>query len=228
VRIRILAVCLASAMLLAPQAGRAGSSRRVALLPIVVHSAAKDSVYLSDGLADMLAARLERGGAVSVTRIQSNARSTTKLPVAVEAGRAAGADYVVFGSFTQFGSGASLDVQCARVPPSGESGGAGPRRIFIQSGSLGEIIPELDDLADKITRFLDGKAPPSSPRAPAASASSDPNDLGGILRRLDALERAVYLDGAAAPGAAGEADVAEDAESGGGAVSAEQGATPLR
>ena len=30
-------------------------------------------------------------------------------------GRAAGGDWVLFGSFTRFGNGASLDLQCVRV-----------------------------------------------------------------------------------------------------------------
>ena len=57
----------------------------------------------------------------------------------------------MFGAFTQFGAGASLDVQCAAVKADAD---ARPRRIFVQSGTLGEIIPKLDDLAAKIARFM--------------------------------------------------------------------------
>lgn len=192
-------------------AGGAGAAElaRVALLPIVVHAASQDSAYLSEGLVDMLAARLEQTGGISVLRIDSNSRSAHRLAVAVEAARNAGAQWVVFGSFTQFGSGASLDVRCARVSD-GEEGEA--RRVFIQSGSLGEIIPKLDELASKLRRHVQGGATfaaraPGEAEDAAAAAAADAAALEELQRRVDALESAVYEQPSPAPEAAPQAGV---------------------
>jgi TolB-like protein len=157
---------------------------RAALLPIAVHSADDGSAYLSAGLAEMISARLEQTGSVSVVQIPGPAVATLDLEKAIEAGRTAGADYVVFGAFTQFGAGASLDVQCAAVKAESD---ARSRRIFVQSGTLGEIIPKLDDLAAKIARFMTR----GGSDLPAAAGAAGGNELDEIRRRLDALERAV-------------------------------------
>jgi TolB-like protein len=174
---------------------------RVALLPIAVHSADDGSGYLSAGLAEMLSARLEQSGGLAVVRVPGQAVATSEVEKAVAAGRTAGADFVVFGAFTQFGAGASLDVQCAAVNDAGE---ARARRIFVQSGTLGEIIPKLDDLADKITRYMTTGEPARAQASPA-DGNSD-GALDAINKRLDALERAVYTQPEAGAKTAGEAE----------------------
>ena len=113
---------------------------------------------------------------------------TSDLAKAIEAGKTAGVDYVVFGAFTQFGAGASLDVQCAAVNAASD---ARPRRIFVQSGTLGEIIPKLDDLAAKIARFMTGGGP-GAPVAAGAGRPPKSGELDEIRRRVDGLERAVF------------------------------------
>ena len=189
-------------------AGAAGAEERVrvALLPIVVHTAAADTDYLSAGLADMLSSRLERSGRVSVARVDGNAADRDE---AVEAGRKAGVEYVIAASFTHFGEGASLDVQCLPVEGGPAEFGAVPRKVFIQSGSVGEIIPQLDGLADKITRYLDAGAPvAASNGSPAGGASAagaqSAAEVDELRRRVEALERAVYTDPAAENAAAPE------------------------
>jgi TolB-like protein len=178
-------------------AGASAAPAKAALLPIAVHSADDGSAYLSAGLAEMISARLEQFGGVTVIQVPGAAVPSTDLEQAVAAGRTAGADFVVFGAFTQFGAGASLDVQCAAVNGEGE---ARPRRIFVQSGTLGEIIPKLDDLAAKIARFMTSGV--REPATTAGAAGSDGNELDEIRRRLDALERAVEAAPAKPPAAA--------------------------
>jgi len=190
VTFRLLALLLGGASLLATS-GSSAAPIRAALLPIAVHSADDGSAYLSAGLAEMISARLEQSGGVTVILAPGPAVPTSDLEKAVEAGRTAGADFVVFGAFTQFGAGASLDVQCAAVNAEGE---ARPRRIFVQSGTLGEIIPKLDDLAVKLARFMTRGG--ADPQATAGAAASDGNELDEIRRRLDALERAVRSESA--------------------------------
>ena len=199
---RLLGLLLGGASLFVSGAAAVAAPVRVALLPIAVHSADEGSAYLSAGLAEMISARLEQSGGVSVVLVPGLAVSTSEIEKAVEAGRTAGVDYVVFGAFTQFGAGASLDVQCAAVKSDIEPRA---RRIFVQSGTLGEIIPKLDDLAAKIARYMTGGGQGAS--AVAGAQASDANALDEIRRRVDKLERAVYTqpekraEAAAAPGA---------------------------
>jgi outer membrane protein insertion porin family len=166
----------------------AAENARVAILPVVVHTAAPDAAYVSRGISDMLSARLEQLGGVEILRVDDPEAATTRLDPALERGRRVGADYVLYGSFTQFGDGASLDVQCAPVDPAIASQ---DRSIFIQSGSVGEIIPKLDRLADMVARYVGGvEGSEGEGGAPAAAAPDAA--LEELRQRLEALERAVF------------------------------------
>jgi outer membrane protein insertion porin family len=186
--IAVLAVAAASV----PGSGAAGESARVALLPIAVHSADREPGYLSAGLAEMLTSRLEQDGEISVIRLETDAVATNSR-VALDLGRPSGADFVLYGSFTQFGEGASLDV---RVVPTNGSRPEGERRIFIQSGTVAEIIPQLSVLAEKVKRYVNNDESPESPLPASVSVGPstpafDP-DYESMLRRIDALEKSLY------------------------------------
>jgi len=186
---------LATLVLLEPLVARA-EPVRVALLPIVVHSSAGESGYLSDGIVAMLAARLEQKGGIQVIRMQSNAGAVSTPDAAVEAARGGDAEFVVFGSFTQFGSGASLDLRCARVAGGSGHGQPPARQVFIESGDLGEIIPQLDDLAGRIALYVKEGAP--APAAVASGEAAAGPSLADLERRVERLEQEV-LGGAEAP-----------------------------
>jgi TolB-like protein len=161
---------------------------KLLLLPIVVHSA-EDPEYVRDGLADMLTARFSRIGGLELVRRRDPGHGTTDLVKALELGRKAGADFVLYGSFTRFGQGASLDVQCA---PTDESKGRTPlREIFVHSGSIGEIIPDLDDLAGKVSRFAKGENVSSAAQASAGVAPAASQSLQELIDRIEALEAAI-------------------------------------
>jgi TolB-like protein len=169
-------------------------SVRVAVLPVVVHSSEDGTDYLSEGLSDTLSARLEQAGGIEIVQIAGDARATTKAKVAVEAARSVGADYVVFGSFTQFGEGASLDLRAARVDSVDEDGKPVVRKVFVQSGTVSAIIPRLDDVAGRILHFIRGRpGPVTPPEAPGAAATA----TSGLEQRVEALERAVFSQQAA-------------------------------
>jgi hypothetical protein len=179
-----------------PGAGRAADAPRLLLLPVVVHSA-EDPEYLRDGLADMLSARFDRIGALELVRPAAGARGTSDPERALALARKAGVDFVLFGSFTRFGQGASLDVQCLPVSPAGAQ--REPlREIFVHSGSIGEIIPDLDELAGKVSRFARGEAVvesagPGAVPAPSVAPASVVDDaaLGDLIVRIEALESAL-------------------------------------
>ena len=169
---------------------------RVAILPMVVNSVGEQS-YLRSGLSDMLASRLGQNPAVAVVRIEAESQATTDPVRAANIGVENGAHYVVFGSFTQFGQGASLDVQCVEARKIDDGDDAGARRVFIQSGTVGDIIPKLDETAQKIGRFVAGSEPaaavPPVGTAPAPAPDAREAELADLRRRLEAVE--AYLFG---------------------------------
>jgi hypothetical protein len=166
----------------------------------------------------MLSARLEQFAGLVVVRPGDAATPAAGRQEALDRGREAGADFVLYGSFTRFGEGASLDLRCDQLLPPAEDLDAEAlqdpaRQVFIQAGTLAEIIPDLDTLAEKVARFaitapagpqLRALAGASGNGAPAGGASGA--EVQEILRRLDALERAVY-----APVAQGEAPAGDEA-----------------
>jgi hypothetical protein len=99
------------------------------------------------------------------------------------------AAFVLFGSFTRFGTGASLDVHCASTRV--ESGRDPLREIFVHSGSIGDVIPDLDDLVGKVARFViadyEGALQASGELSELPSARA----LSELLRRVELLEEAL-------------------------------------
>lgn len=187
-----LAAAVGASLLAAPHA-RAADRVKVALLPIVVHS--NDSrEYLQQGLSDMLLSRLGRDTRLAVVRVEDPAKATTEIDKAREVGRAESAEYVIFGSFTRFGEGASLDLSVARVA----SSDAAPRQIFAHSDTLGGIIPMLDGLSEKTVLYVVEGAPagPAVAAGPSAAASGSSNASDGevqeLRRRVEALEHIVF------------------------------------
>jgi hypothetical protein len=172
---------------------------RVAMLPVSVNSSLSETGHLSAGLADMVAARLEQNGQIVIIRLDAPATSREE---AIAAGKKAGAEYVLFGSYTQFGDGASLDLRCAPVI-GGEADE--PRRVFIQAGSASEIIPRLSVLSESVSRYLVGAAEsPELPEGADATAPGAPDaaSLADIEQRVEALERVIFAPPAAAESAA--------------------------
>jgi TolB-like protein len=197
---------------------------RIAMLPIVVHSA-DDPIFLREGLADMLTSRLDQVGGFEIVHVEDVHLATTRLEDALPAGREAGAEFVLFGSFTRFGTGASLDMQCASTSPG--SGKRPLREIFVHSGSIGEVIPDLDDLVGKVSRFAITGYSESTEVAPTDNDGSGDlgtsDELGQELEdlhlRIESLEASleelsgVVYDDQGAPGNdTGDADYVAESE----------------
>ena len=214
-RAGLLAAVFVPLAALATAAG-AEEAVRVVILPVVVHRAANDSGYVSRGVVDMLSARLEQVGGISVVRVESAKAATTDREAARKTASRLKGDFVLYGAFTQFGEGASLDIHCASLQAASAEDGA-PRRVFIQSGTVGDIIPKLDMLVDKIVMFLREGGAAVAIHAPVSGGASSAQDADGgagdaetireLRERVEALERAVY-----------EAAIPEDASAATGAV----------
>jgi len=162
---------------------------RVAMFPVAVNSSLPETGHLSAGLGDMISARLEQSEQILVIRVDEKVTSREE---AIEAGKKAGAEYVLFGSYTQFGDGASLDLRCAPVVGEGDDE---PRRVFVQAGSAGEIIPKLGVLAQNVSRYLMDAAKPAARVAGAESAAAQAPDAPSLVDlelRVEALERVIF------------------------------------
>jgi hypothetical protein len=209
VRTGLLVAFVIGAVLLGPPRTARAEIIRVAMLPVSINSSLDDTGHLSAGLADMIAARLEQSGQIVIIRLEGPATSREE---AIAAGKEAGAAYVLFGSYTQFGAGASLDLRCAPVDGARSDE---PRRVFIQAGSASEIIPKLGVLSENVSRYLVGAAvPPEPPAAEGASAvpAPDASSLADIEKRVEALESVIFAPPAAAEPAAAEPSAEEPAD----------------
>lgn len=167
---------------------------RLAILPMRVHSGESLS-YLQAGLADMLTSRFEQSGLFEVVRVDDPDKATTRLADALEAARGLDAQFVLFGSFTRFGKGASLDMQCAATTEREE--GNPDRQFFVQAGNIGDVIPDLEELVGRVARFavsdFDGRGAVSSapPGGGEADAGLAPTALDDLQIRVEALEEAI-------------------------------------
>ncbi|MDJ0853392.1 MAG: hypothetical protein QNK04_33925 [Myxococcota bacterium] len=191
---------------------------RLAVLPVVVHSMG-DGAYIREGLTDMLVSRLGRSPALAVIPIEDPSVATTKVDSARATATESGAEYVIYGSFTKFGEGASLDLRCAPVA----SDGGAPREVFVHSPTLAQLIPELDELVEKVTRYVVHAGDPAPAAASAAAAGGEaPADVSTaeLQNKIDELTLRVEMLEAAQEAAAAEA-VPEEQIVGGGAFSAE-------
>ncbi len=97
------------------QAEEQQQDKSIAIVPFQVH-ASKDLSYLKNGIRDMLASRLATGGGVKIIsksamdQVLTGAEMITLAQFA-QIGKTLGADYLVSGSFTSLGGGASLDAK---------------------------------------------------------------------------------------------------------------------
>lgn len=203
---RRVARTVAAVLPLLAAAASAEPRVRVAVLPVVVH-ALEQQEYLQSGIADMLATRLEQNPKLEVVRVFERDKATTDAEAARSAARSAGADLAVFGSFTRFGDGASLDLRCVRITGPNDD----PRSIFVQAGNAGEIIPRLDAIADKVGRYALGQpvttpsvsAGPTDTPLPSGEGANPVQDafseLDELRARVEKLEQAIYGSKEAAP-----------------------------
>ena len=182
-----LTLCVAALSAVVPAPSFAAGQTRVAILAVVVHSTDSPE-FLRAGLSDMLASRLGQVKEIAVIRVDDPAKATTDISAAQAVAREVGAEYVLFGSFTRFGEGASLDLQCASVA----GGENGSRQVFVQAGTLGEIIPKLDDVAGRVAAYIEsgGTNPPAVSAPPPRAADVSRTEVDDLRRRIDALEKA--------------------------------------
>jgi outer membrane protein insertion porin family len=180
----------ALAALAATLPARADDRVRVALLPLVVHSG-EGREYLQQGMTDMLVSRLGRERRLAVIPVEDAATATTDAAAARKTGAANDAAYVVFGSLTRFGEGASVDLSIASVADSNRE----PRKIYVHADTMGALIGLLDGAAERVAGVALGGTE-SVAAGPEDTSSASASEIQELRRRVEVLERAVFSNSA--------------------------------
>jgi len=132
----------------------------VAVLPFAVHS--EDNIdYVKQGISDMLSSRITVEGKISVISrdlVQEAIKGKAAKEFTIEdintLGKKLNADYVVWGSITKIGKSLSIDGKLVDISSSKSTVG-----IFAQTQVLDEVIPKINDFAQRIVQQVTGSLP---------------------------------------------------------------------
>jgi TolB-like protein len=176
--VSLLLLCLTTAPTLA-------APTRVAILPFEVN-AENDLTYLQEGILDMLSSRLAWRDKVEVIN-KAEVKQALDTAAGFEGesralliGGKLKADHVLFGSLTVFGDSVSIDARMVDV-----SGQQNPLPFFVQTRSIGEVIPQINQFATDINQNVFGRtvmrptpatSRPGATTAPAGEPGSPPYD----------------------------------------------------
>ena len=151
---RILAVALLVLAHAATSPAQTPRDTTVIVLPFQVN-AGPDLEYLNDDLPELISQRLVARGLTVIARQDTQAlvrdQRVTNLDVSIarDLSVLAGAGVAVYGSFNQVGEGFSIDVRVVDA-----LGIRAARPFFIQKEGLINILPAVDELAERIASDL--------------------------------------------------------------------------
>ncbi|MCX5825668.1 MAG: FG-GAP-like repeat-containing protein [Deltaproteobacteria bacterium] len=141
----------------------------VAVLPFSVHSA-ENIDYVRQGIGDMIASRISVSEKLEVIARDSlfNVLNETAgkefTPTDVYAvGKKVNADFVVWGSITKIGSSLSIDGKMLDIAANKLA-----LNITAQCPTMDEVIPKINDFAQRITAHILGSTPQTITALPAA------------------------------------------------------------
>jgi len=150
----------------------------VAVLPFSAHSA-ENVDYIRYGVWDMLSSRISYQDKIQVVdkdlveNILKDNKDLSSSDI-FEIGTKLKADYVVSGSLTKIGNALSVDGKLFDM--------ASPAKpslsIFYQCQTFDEVIPKINEFAQKITYHIAGTVPDSSSEQPRPSRSSASSNAG--------------------------------------------------
>ena len=150
--------------------GLAKEKSTVAILPFSV-SSAENIDYVQQGIWDMLTSRISVENKIEVinkdivlTNLKEAAKKELTLADVYGLGKKMNVDFVVWGSITKIGNNVSIDGKLVDV-----STYKSPVGIFVQSQGLDEIIPKINDFAQRISNhIIGGNATPVATLSSAA------------------------------------------------------------
>jgi TolB-like protein len=139
----------------------------VAVLPFDIHSA-ENIEYVRQGIGDMLASRISVNEKVDVigrdlvlTALQGTTRGEIASSDAFSLGKKLTADFVVWGSITKIGSSLSIDARLLDV-----AADKTVINIFAQCPTMDEVIPKVNEFAQRIDTHILGGLPQTNEPLP--------------------------------------------------------------
>ena len=171
---------------------------KVAVLPFQIN-AEKNLDFLKTGIQDMLASRLSWKDKVTVidkTAVNTATKGLSQYKndsLALLAGGQLKADFIILGSVTIIGQGASIDAKLLDI-----TGKIPPVSFFGQSNELGGVIPEINRFATNINETVfHRQMGPSMDMNPTVSAPPPPAPAPGTVNPLLNGQAAAYQGGTA-------------------------------
>jgi len=152
----------------------------VAVMPFSIHSA-ENIDYVRQGIGDMLASRISVNEKIDVigkdsvlAALQETAGRELALADAYALGKKLNADFVVWGSITKIGNSLSIDGKLVDIAASKTA-----VNLFAQCPTMDEVIPKINDFAQRIDTHILGGLPqasesPSVPKEIIVSRQSSP------------------------------------------------------
>ena len=146
--------------------------QRVLVLPFSVHSA-ENIDYVKQGVSDMLSSRIAASNQIEVVgkdlaqeELAKYAKAGLSASDMSAIAKKLGADFVVWGSITKFGQSISIDGKLLET-----ASGKSELNFFSQSQTIDDVIPKMNDFAQKIVGRITG----ASALQPLQTASGTPS-----------------------------------------------------
>lgn len=179
----------------------AKDKKTVAVFPFSIHSA--DNIdYVRQGIRDMLSSRISASDKIEVLdrdavleALKKSEGKELTLPAVYDLGKKMNADYVVWGSITKIGSSFSIDGKLVDI-----AAYKSPVGIFTQSQGMDDLIPKVNEFAQRIDAHILGTAPPvaappSAAPVPSPGASDQKQPLSReaqIISSMKAGKKATF------------------------------------
>jgi TolB-like protein len=187
-KIKIFLILMLFLLLIRPAAPLAKDKFVIAVLPFSSHSA-ENIDYIRYGIWDMLCSRISYQDKILVVEkdVVSNIIKENKdlsSSEIYEIGNKLKADYVVSGSLTKIGSALSVDGKLFDMSASGKPA----LSIFYQCQTFDEVIPKINEFAQKIDYHVLGAVPDSSAQPAMNQSSAATNATPGSNRESQIIK----------------------------------------
>ena len=141
----------------------------VGILPFVIHSA-ENIEYVRQGIGEMLISRISGQEKIEVIGRESVRETVSEKELQNlsasnldKLGEKLGADFLVWGSITKIGNSLSIDAKLADI-----TAGKNVVNVYAQCPTMDEVIPQINDFAQKIVGHILGGMPQTMPSPPPA------------------------------------------------------------
>jgi len=156
----------------------------VAVLPFAVHSG-ENIDYVRQGILDMLSSRVYVADKIEVVGKDAVAAALKEaggkelsLSDVYAMGKKLNADFVVWGSITKIGNSISIDGKLVDIAAYKST-----VSLFAQSQGMDEVIPKINDFAQRIDAHILGVSPASVQEAQAPSQPAAAAQAGGAFSK---------------------------------------------